>query len=135
MTAPHPQLALYVGGGVLLMAALGAGVYAARPLLNSSEDEARDVVERYVEAWAQTRCDEAADLIEGPRTDVLAACQKDAARMLDRVRIESTDVVIDGDKGSAELTLSFLAGGEEQTQSVHEQMVRVDGAWKVAWRD
>ena len=135
MTAPHPQLALVIGVGVLLMAALGAGVYAARPLLSDSEGEARDVVERYVEAWAQTRCDEAADLIEGPRADVLAACQKDAARMLDQVRIESTDVVIDGDKGSAELTVSFLAGGEEQTESVHEQMVRVDGTWKVAWRD
>ena len=135
MTAPHPQLALVIGVGVLLMAALGAGVYAARPLLSDSEGEARDVVERYVEAWAQTRCDEAADLIEGPRADVLAACQKDAARMLDQVRIESTDVVIDGDKGSAELTVSFVAGGEEQTESVHEQMVRVDGAWKVAWQD
>ena len=34
---------------------------------------------------------EAADLIEGPRTDVLAACHKDAARMLDRVRIGADD--------------------------------------------
>ena len=135
MTAPHPQLGLIIGGGLLLSAALGAGVYAVRPLLNNGEDEAKDVVERYVEAWAQTRCDEAADLIEGPRTDVLAACQKDAERKLDEVRIESTDVDLDGDKGSARLTVSFLAGGEQQTESVHEQMVRVDGAWKIAWRD
>jgi hypothetical protein len=106
-----------------------------RPLLSNSEDEARDVVERYVEAWAQTRCDEAADLIDGPRADVLAACQQDAERMLDRVRIESAEVVINGDKGSAELIVSFVAGGEEQTESVHEQMVRVDGTWKVAWRN
>lgn len=135
MTVPHPQLGLAIGGGLLLLAALGAGAYAVRPLLDTSEDEARDVVERYVEAWAQTRCDEAADLIEGPRSDVLAACRKDAARTLDRVHIESTDLEIDGDKGSAELIVSFLAGGEPQTESVHEQMVRVDGMWKVAWRD
>jgi hypothetical protein len=135
MAAPHPQLGLVIGGGLLLSAALGAGVYAARPLLSNGEDEARDVVERYVEAWAQTRCDEAADLIDGPRADVLAACQQDAERMLDRVRIESAEVVINGDKGSAELIVSFVAGGEEQTESVHEQMVRVDGTWKVAWRN
>jgi hypothetical protein len=135
MAAPHPQLGLVIGGGLLLSAALGAGVYAARPLLSNGEDEARDVVERYVEAWAQTRCDEAADLIDGPRADVLAACQQDADRMLDRVRIESAEVVINGDKGSAELIVSFVAGGQEQTESVHEQMVRVDGTWKVAWRN
>lgn len=135
MTALHPQLGLVIGGGLLLSAALGAGVYAVRPLLSNSEDEARDVVERYVEAWAQTRCDEAADLIEGPRTDVLAACKRDAARKLEQVRIESTDVMVDGNKGSARLTVSFVAGDEQQTESVHEQLVRVDGAWKVAWRD
>ena len=135
MTAPHPQLGLIIGGGLLLSAALGAGVYAVRPLLTSGEDEARDVVERYVEAWAQSRCDEAADLIDGPRTDVLAACLKDAERKLDQVRIESTDLDLDGDEGSARLTVSFLAGGEQQTESVHEQMVRVDGTWKVAWRN
>lgn len=135
MTAPRPQLGLAIGGGLLVLAALGAAGYAMRPLLDNSEDEARDVVERYVEAWAQTRCNEAADLIEGPRADILAACQKDADRKLDRVRIESTDVDLDGDDGSARLTVSFLAGGEQRTESVHEQMVRVDGLWKVAWRD
>ena len=134
MTAPHPQLGLVIGGGLLLLAALGAGVYAVRPLLSDSEDEARDVVERYVEAWAQTRCDEAADLIDGPREDVLAACEKDASQMLDHVRIVSTDVSLDGDKGSAQLTVSFLSEGEQHTETVHEQMVRVGSAWKVSWR-
>ena len=52
MTAPHPQLGLVIGGSLLLMGTLGAGMYAVLPLLSDSEDEARDVVERYVEAWA-----------------------------------------------------------------------------------
>jgi len=134
MTAPHPQLGLIIGGGLLLSAALGAGVYAVRPLLDNSEDKARDVVERYVEAWAQSRCDDAADLIDGPRADVLADCERDAARKLDQLRIDATDVTVDGNTGTAELTVSFRADGEEQSQSVHEQLVRVDGAWKVSWR-
>jgi hypothetical protein len=135
MTAPHPRLGLVIGGAALLLSTLGAGVYAVLPLLGDSEDEAKDVVQRYVEAWAESRCDDAADLIEGPRSDILANCRKDASRKLAQLRIESTNVVLDGDKGSAELRVSFLAGGEPRTETVHEQLVRVDSAWKVAWRD
>lgn len=134
MTAPHPRLGLLIGGAALVLATLGAGVYALLPL-GDSEDEARDVVERYVEAWAQARCDDAADLIEGPRPDVLADCQRDAARKLEQLHIEATDIRLDGDQGTALLKVTFLAEGEEQTESVHEELVRVDGAWKVAWRD
>jgi hypothetical protein len=134
MTAPHPHLGVVIGGAALLLATLGAVVYALLPL-GDSEDEARDVVEQYVEAWAQTRCDEAADLIDGPRADVLTACENDASRKLDKLRIESTEVVLDGDNATAELTVSFLAAGQEQTESVSEMLVRVDGTWKVAWRN
>jgi hypothetical protein len=133
VTAPHPHLGVVIGGAALLLATLGAGVYALLPL-GGGEDEARDVVERYVEAWAQSRCEEAAGLIDGPRVDVLAACEKDASRKLEKLSIESTTVVLDGDNGTAELTLSFLAAGEEQSESVSEMLVRVDGVWKVAWR-
>ena len=133
MTAPHPHLGVVIGGAALLLATLGAGVYALLPL-GDSEDEARDVVQRYVEAWAQARCEDAADLIDGPRADVLADCERDAARKLEQLRIEATDVTVDGDEGTAEFTVSFLTGGKEQTQSVHEQLVRVDGVWKVSWR-
>lgn len=134
MTPAHPRLGLLIGGAVLVLATLGAGVYAVLPL-GDSEDEARNLIERYVEAWAQGRCDDAADLIEGPRADVLADCQRDAARKLEQLRIEATDITIDGDTGTAQLEVSFLAEGKEQTQSVHEQLVRVDGTWKIAWPD
>lgn len=134
MTAPHPHLGLLIGGAALVLATLGAGVYAVLPI-GDSEDEARDVVTRYVEAWAQARCDDAADLIDGPRADVLEDCTTDAARKLEQLHIEATDITIDGDKGTALLKVTFLDDGEEQTQSVHEELVRVDGDWKVAWRD
>jgi len=134
MTGPPPHLGVLIGAAALLLAVLGAGVYALLPL-GDSEDEARDVVQRYVEAWAQLRCEDAADLIEGPRADILAACEKDASRELEQLRVESADVRLDGDKGTAQLIVSFLAGDEEQSESVMESLVRVDGTWKVVWRD
>lgn len=134
MTAPHPHLGLLISGAALVLATLGAGVYAVLPI-GDAEDEARDVVERYVESWAQARCDDAVDLIEGPRADVLADCNSDAARELEQLHIEATDITLDGEKGTAQLVVTFLDGGQEQTKTVHEELVRVDGAWKVAWRD
>lgn len=130
---PSP-LALVVGGGVLGLSLLGAGVYALVPLAGDDpEEQARQVVEAYVTAWGETRCDDAAALIDGPRDEVLARCLRDAGDRLRGLRITASDVSLDGDHGTARLEV--VLGDDERTEQVHEQVVRKDGAWLVAWRD
>jgi hypothetical protein len=129
----RPLLGLIVAGVVLALSLAGAGFYALAPLVGSTEDEAVAVARRYVQAWGESRCDDAAELVAGPREDVLAACTKDADRRPTELRIESTTVELDGDTGTAELELTFRALGTDRRQMVHEELVREDGDWKVAW--
>lgn len=132
--ARHPvdtHVAALAGGAVLLLSLLGAGLYAIAPLSGSDEEAAADVVESYVEAWAATRCEEVVDLMEGPRDQILAACYD--GRPTRQLRIESTEVDVDGDHGIARLEVTYREGGHERTGEVEELLVRVDGEWKVAW--
>jgi len=131
---PSP-LALVVGGGVLGLSLLGAGVYALVPLAGDDREEARAraVVEDYVRAWGESRCQDAAALIAGPRDEVVRRCRADARTQLRDLAIEKTEVVLDGDRGTARLTVTFRSGEGERTESVHEEVVRVDGLWRVAW--
>lgn len=129
----RPLLSLVVAGVVLTLSVVGAGFYALAPLAGDTEDEAISVAREYVEAWGEARCEDVVELVSGPREDVVAACGKDADRRPTDLRIESTTVQLDGDKGTAELQLTFTAEGEERSQLVYEELVRDDGGWKVAW--
>lgn len=134
MTHLPSPLALLVGGGVLGLSLVGAGVYALAPLAGGdAEAEARAVAEAYVAAWGETRCEDAAALIEGPREEVLARCRRDAGTRLRGLRITGSTVDLDGGRGTARLEVTFRKDGELHTEEVRESVVRVDGTWLVAW--
>lgn len=129
-----PRLGAAVAVAVLALSFVGAGVYAVVPLVDDREDAAGEVVRDYVLAWGESRCDDAAGLIAGPRAEVLAACRADSARSLDELEVKRSTVDLDGDTGTAQLDVSFRAEGKEHTESVREELVLVDGRWKVVWR-
>lgn len=118
--------------GLVVLTLAGAGLYALAPLTGSQEDDALAAVESAVKAWAEQRCEDAASLIDGPRNDVLAACSGEART--ESLEIATSEVELDGDRGTATLELRWLEDGKPQSRDVVEQLVRVDGEWKVAWR-
>ncbi len=117
---------------LILLTLVGAGLYSLAPLVGSEEDDAVDVVTSYVTAWAEKRCEDAADVMDGPRTEILAACGEDSAT--EGLEINATDVELDGDRGTATLRLRYREDGKETVREVVEQLIRIDGEWKVAWR-
>lgn len=133
-TLPAP-VALLVGGGVLGLSLVGAGVYAVAPLSDDEASDARQVVEAYVRAWGETRCDDAVAYIDGPREKALARCEAGRTARLPGLVVTATEVELDGDHGTARVEVQFETEGRDVTRSVHEDVVRVDGTWLVAWRE
>jgi hypothetical protein len=111
---------------------VGAGLYALVPLVGSPEEDALEAVESYVTAWAEKRCEDAAELIDGPREEILVACDDDVAT--ESLEIRTTEVELDGDRGTATLQVRYRENGEPRVRDIVEELVRVDGQWKVAWR-
>jgi hypothetical protein len=135
MTALPAPLALLVGGGVLGLSLVGAGVYAIAPLSDDDTTKARAVVEDYVRAWSETRCDDAVAHVHGPRDKVLRQCRANQTSRLRGLEVTGTEVELDGDRGTARVEVRFERDGRELTEAVHEDVVRVDGTWLVAWRE
>lgn len=131
---PRPvdrKVAALAATAILVLTLLGAGLYALVPLVGSDEDAAIEVVESYVEAWAEKRCQDAADLMDGPPEEIVAACDEDSG--MQALEIRATDIELDGDRGTARLQVRYRQDGRERVRDFVEQLVRVDGTWKVAW--
>jgi len=132
---PRPvarHVTVLASAGIVLLTLLGAGLYTLVPLVGSDEDSAIEAVESYVEAWAEKRCEDAADLMDGPREEIVAACDDDAEA--ESLQISATEVELDGDRGTARLRVRYREDGRDRIREVVEELVRVDGRWKVAWR-
>ena len=121
-----------VAVALVVLTLVGAGLYALVPLVGSPEEDAVEAVESYVTAWAEKRCEDAAELIDGPRAEILAACDDDVET--EALEIRTTKVQLDGDRGTATLQVSYRENGEPKVRDIVEELIRVDGEWKVAWR-